>query len=703
MKNIKTKSTKIKSIKTKIIASILVCTVLLAVITGTVSILVSSKVIREEAHKNILLAATSNVNKLDQSIGHFENSVNVITSTISDTRDIISILNDPEASDHYLNDIEPLIKNIAKTDENIASVFVYFRPDLTENFKYIDYDKVEGTSNFNKITDLRAEDFNERKDSNLWFYDVIDQKRSIWSHPFIDEKTNTELVNFSSPIISNNQVIGVVGVDIKFEDFKKLVNEIKVFDTGYAFLLNKGYDYLIHPKLTVNDNMGTINNGQYKYIVDTIEQKSSDVLETFFGGENKLLGYARTSNGYTLIVIAPVVEIYKDMYALMTLLIGILAVGILISVIVAFLFGKRISSPIASLTGFINRTSEFDLVERDDNKNINLYSRKDETGLMASSISKMRKALREIVHNISQNSNQLSMYSKRLVTATDETSMALQEVAKAIEEMAAGATEQAKETQAGTEQLLILAKEINDIEESSSKLKNFSDEMSKQSIEGVEKIKILQEKFSLNAKLAIEVSNNIHDLSNQSNSIHEIVNTIQSISEQTNLLALNASIEAARAGENGRGFAVVAEEIRKLAEQSARYSDEIESIISDIRESMSKTKTNVDMFNQIFDESNVAMDENGKAFSLIYESIEKSILQINMLLEKVKIVDETKNSVVSSIESISAISQESAASTQQVSATTEEQTATIESIAQMAIDLQAVVEELNTLVSTFKL
>ncbi|WIV11982.1 methyl-accepting chemotaxis protein [Proteiniborus sp. MB09-C3] len=702
MKSTKTKS-KTKSIKTSIIASILVCTVLLSVIVGAVSIFVSSKVIMKEAHKNILLAATSNVNKLDQSIGHFESSVNVITSTIASTGDIISTLDNPEASERYLNSIDLLVKNVANTDENIESVFVYFRPDLTEGFKYVDYDRVEGTGNFSKITDLRAEDYNERKDSNMWFYDVIDQKKSIWSHPFIDEKSNTELINFSSPIISNNQVVGIVGIDIKFEDFKKLVNEIKVFDTGYAFLLNEEYDYLIHPTLTVNENIGTINNGQYKYIVDTIENNGSDVLETFFGGENKLLGYARTTNGYSLIVIAPVVEIYKDMYSLITLLIVILIIGILLSVIVAFLFGNRISSPIASLTGFINRTSEFDLVEQDDNKKDNLYSRRDETGLMASSISKMRKALREIVQNISQNSNQLSMYSKRLVTATDETSMALQEVARAIEEMAAGATEQAKETQAGTEQLLILAKEINDIEESSSRLKSFSDEMSKQSIEGVEKIKILQDKFSLNAKLAIEVSNNINDLSDQSNSIHEIVNTIQSISEQTNLLALNASIEAARAGENGRGFAVVAEEIRKLAEQSARYSDEIESIISDIRESMSKTKTNVDMFNQIFNESNVAMGENDKAFRLIYESIEKSIQQINMLLEKVKIVDKTKNSVVSSIESISAISEESAASTQQVSATTEEQTATIESIAQMAIDLQEVVDELNTLVGTFKL
>lgn len=691
---------KLKSIRTKVIASILTCTVVLTVIIGSVSTIFSSKVIMKGAHENILLTAASSVNKLDQSISHFENSVKVLISTITDTKDVISLLNDPEASEHYLSDLDHIVKNVGKSSEGISGIFVYFRPELTGDFKYLDYVKVKDSSALNKVENLKAKDYSKTSNNNIWYTNVINEKRSIWSHPYIDEKTNTEIVNFASPIIINNQVVGVAGVRIEFEDLKKLVNEVKIFDTGYAFLLNEEYDYLVHPTLNVNDNIGTINNGQYKYIVDTIEQKSSDVLETFFGGEDKLLGYARTCNGYTLIVIAPITEIYKEMYGLIQLLISLAIGGIIISIAVAFIFGKRISSPIVSLTGFINRTSEFDLIEYEDKK---LYSLRDETGLMAVSVDKMRKALREMVNKISKNSIHLDQYSTRLVTATDETSIALQEVARAIEEMAAGATEQAKETQEGTEQLLILAREINDIDESVSRLKGFSDEMSKHSIEGVEKIKVLQDKFNQNAKLAVEVSNNINDLSNQSNSIHDIVNTIQSISEQTNLLSLNASIEAARAGENGRGFAVVADEIRKLAEQSARYSDEIEGIISNIRENMSKTKANVDTFNQIFNESNVAVDENGKAFMLIYESIEKSVHQINMLLDKVNVVDETKNRVVSSIESISAISEESAASSEEVAATTEEQTATIESIAQMAIDLREVVNELNNLVNTFKL
>jgi methyl-accepting chemotaxis protein len=92
-------------------------------------------------------------------------------------------------------------------------------------------------------------------------------------------------------------------------------------------------------------------------------------------------------------------------------------------------------------------------------------------------------------------------------------------------------------------------------------------------------------------KQAESTNSRIADLSNAASRIGDVIKIISAIAEQTNLLALNATIEAARAGEAGKGFAVVASEVKALASQTAKATEEISTQINEMQASTGETVT----------------------------------------------------------------------------------------------------------------
>ncbi|MFZ5591540.1 MAG: methyl-accepting chemotaxis protein [Bacillota bacterium] len=166
----------------------------------------------------------------------------------------------------------------------------------------------------------------------------------------------------------------------------------------------------------------------------------------------------------------------------------------------------------------------------------------------------------------------------------------------------------------------------------------------------------------------------VEEMNESSQKIGEVTGVISSIADQTNLLALNAAIEAARAGEYGRGFAVVAEEVRKLAENSARAAGEVANMIKNVQSEVHEINSAMEDGINVVDNGSKLIRETGHNMEGIIEAVQHVAKQISHIASAVKEIEK---------------------SGQQVAYTSEEQLVIIQQISAEARNLTAVAEDLN--------
>jgi methyl-accepting chemotaxis protein len=384
---------------------------------------------------------------------------------------------------------------------------------------------------------------------------------------------------------------------------------------------------------------------------------------------------------------------------LLLIIIGVTIIILSIGVAIYIIIG--ITKPMKIIKDNLDRTANFDLVY-DEKIATDLKHYKDEFGIMSISLINMRKALRELIDNIKQNSVNVSLNSDNLSNIIGETTETIEGVATAIDDMAQGSTDLAKNVEDGAEKLSELADEINDVVKGADLMKNYINEASQANSEGMDYIKRLKEAVEANNEVVEKVDAQVDLLDNKSQSIVKISDTIKAIASQVNLLSLNAAIEAAKAGEQGKGFAVVADEIRKLAAETANSIKEIDIIVGDVKKEIGTTKSEIIKAGTVINQTTEVSSGTEKAFKSIDDSVSNIIKQIHSLINSIKIIDHNKNEVVGNITDMSAISEESASTTEEVSASIQQQSASMEQISQSSKDLKQISIELQDLIAKFR-
>ena len=214
--------------------------------------------------------------------------------------------------------------------------------------------------------------------------------------------------------------------------------------------------------------------------------------------------------------------------------------------------------------------------------NRKLISRKDELGEIAQAIDELQGAVTDIVKRVVETNFKLDTAIQALTEKTSETTAASYEVGQTVNAIASGAVSQSEDVKMGRASIASLDTLIEDNEKRLKALEEATEIVEKLKEEGFSELELLIGKSDISTKSAREVTLIIEQTHLSADKITSASEQIKGITRQTNLLALNASIEAARAGEAGKGFSVVADEIRKLAEESNRFTEEITTVISEL-------------------------------------------------------------------------------------------------------------------------
>jgi len=445
----------------------------------------------------------------------------------------------------------------------------------------------------------------------------------------VDILGNPFLTGYEPILDGQKKIAGIWYVGYKI-DMQALQDSI-----AKSHILNNGFIALLDDKDKVRFHSGNV----------TAEVVKSIAGGTAQGWESQREKFAPW--GFTILAAYPRDEVDATVRTevLTVVAVGVVLGGILLGLLF-WLSRALVIAPLNEAVAVARKISDGDLSYPIASQ------REDEIGALMTALKHMQESLRQMIGKITSNAQRISELSTSLSSTSDE-------VASQSERQ----SEEATSAAAAVEQLTASIGHVSENARNSFTLAQQAGETAKRGRSIVENASLEMRNI---AESVNQSSQRVHTLGEHSASISAIAGVIKEIADQTNLLALNAAIEAARAGEQGRGFAVVADEVRKLAERTAKSTEEITAMIGTIQ---SETEHVVETMRQGQERvvTGVEMaDEAGRSMSEISSGSDQVVDAVNSISAALQQQSTASNLIAVSVENIAGMSEKNAIAVQDV-------------------------------------
>jgi methyl-accepting chemotaxis protein len=325
----------------------------------------------------------------------------------------------------------------------------------------------------------------------------------------------------------------------------------------------------------------------------------------------------------------------------------------------------------------------------------------DEVGALAESTRRMTASLRALLVEIASGAAEVAATAEQLASGAQEMTATTEQVAGAAHSIADSAAVQTKGINVVVDASMRLADRAVTVAGHARGAQGAADVVARSARRGESAAEEALGSLAAITAVTQEAVPAVSELAEKSQRIGKITDAIAAIARQTNLLALNAAIEASRAGEHGKGFAVVAEEVRKLANESARALETIRKLAGEIRAAAITTEERIIHMSDRVANGESVIRASALALTQIGREIEASRSAVERIVEAAEVQRQEAESLSREIEAIAAVAEQNASTSQQVSAVAQQQTAAMASVAASSAHLAAIADRLRSWTGRF--